>query len=199
MDEPTKKKSIEDDDFGSSDAYEIYTKTLAQQHEVYLSDTIESDSTAYVKLFKDLKNMSSNDVLNIHLANFGGSCHQGLRLCNILKSLQVRQINMLVEGPCYSMGAILAVSGTSLRMAPGSFLMFHNFTSYDSGKGAELKMSVEEFATHWRYSMENLCCPFLTKKELEFLHTDRDIYIREQNTVELEQRKQRHFAKKKGK
>jgi ATP-dependent protease ClpP protease subunit len=189
-----KEADLDDLDL-NTDTYKLFKKTLGTQYDVYLSDTVEHDGGEYIQLLRDLEEIEKLDILNVHLANFGGSCHTGLRLCHAIKNCKAGRINMIVEAPCYSMGAILAVVGHSLTMAPGTFLMFHNYTSFDGGKAGELKMSIDEYNIHWRHALKTLCYPFLTKKELNLLHSDKDLYIREQDKPLLLKRSKRHFKK----
>jgi ATP-dependent protease ClpP protease subunit len=90
------------------------------------------------------------------------------------------------------MGAILAVSGDSIKMYPGSYLMFHNYSGGDHGKGREKLMAASEFDEHFKFTMSSICYPFLSKVELANLFKDQDLYVRSTDKCLIE-RVKRHF------
>lgn len=171
--------------------FKIYKRPLSTQYDIYLSDTVESDSTQYMDLLKALSQASEDDIVHLFLANFGGAVHTGLRIAHGLRNCAATTI-VRVEAPCYSMGAIIAVCGDALTMEPGTMLMFHNYSTVEMGKGGEVGAAVEQFNKHFYKSLENLAHPFLTKGEITKLRNDQDVYIHSDDK-DLSQRMIRHF------
>lgn len=179
------------EDSSGADHFKLYTKATSRQHDVYLSDSVDADSSNYVELLHFFHNVSEDDTINVHLANFGGACHSGLRLAHAIKCCKAPVI-IYVDAPCYSMGAILALTGIALYMLPGTFLMFHNYSTLESGKAAEVKAAINQYENHFHYSLKYFCSPFLSKTELNKLLKDEDIYVHA-NDSDIAKRMIRHF------
>lgn len=172
-----------DDDFNGK-PYEIYSKAVAHEHDIYLSDHVGNDAGEYVGLYNFFMNAKDTDWINLHIANFGGACHTGLRLAHAIKHCKA-QVIIYVTAPCYSMGAILAVSGTAMQMMPGTFLMFHNYSTVESGKSGEVQAAVNEYNVHFHESLQHFCSPFLTPSEIQALKEDQDVYIHADGRVRV--------------
>lgn len=175
----------------ANDYFKIKTIVSSEEHHIYLSDYVHFETSVYTDLIHFLKNAPANDVVKIHLANFGGSVHAGLQLAHAIKECQALTI-VDVSAPCYSMGAILALCGRCVVTRPTSYLMFHNYSGGESGKGAELKTSIGEFSKHFEKILRYFCTPFLTEKEVKSLLKDEDVYVHFDNQ-EFIKRLKRHF------
>ena len=180
-----------DSNTSSDSAFKIYVEVTAREYNVLLSDSISDASDSYYELYHLLSKATSRDVINIHLSNFGGAVHTGLRLAHLIKNCEAPTI-LSVEGSCYSMGSILALSGDALRIYPGTFLMFHNYSTIESGKAGEVKQAIHEFDNHFIESLEYFCSPFLTKAEMKRLKADGDVYVRASDK-DIDDRLSRHF------
>lgn len=172
--------------------FKIYTKAdVTKTHNIYLSEHVENNFV-YCDLLNKLRAYTKKEVVELYLANYGGQCSTGFQLFNAIKACQAR-VNVTVDAPCYSMGAILALSGNSLILQPGSFLMFHNYSSVEMGKGTELHKAVTHYHKHFHKHLGNVCGPFLDKKELDELKRDNDVYVSYYD-ANLEKRIKRHFG-----
>ena len=194
---PYKKKEEEDKDFFDDSCGEVfkrYTKATKSTHDIFLSDSIESEVPEYFELLHFLSTVSASDTVKVHLMNYGGDCKVGLNLCHCFRNCSAHVI-MEVDAPSYSMGAILALSGHELKMKPGTFLMFHNYSGGRSGKGAELVKSVLESQRWLHDSFTYFCRPFLTASEMNKIKKDEDVYIQASNSL-MDKRIARHFNKK---
>lgn len=185
----------DDEDFfeGSSHkVFEIFTteKTL-KKYDIYLDDDFDMPSADYRKLLHELGKMTEQDTVNIHLASFGGACHVGFQVCHAVKECK-GQTKIIIEQPCYSMGAILACCAKNLEMKPGTFLMFHNYSGGSKGKGNELLVGVKHQDKWLHDSFRYFASPFLTDDELHQLKQDQDIYVHA-SSKSLKKRIKRHF------
>lgn len=163
----------------------------AKEHDVYLGDSVSSDSAEYIDLLKFFYETPETDVVRVHLANFGGACHAGLRIAHAIRNCKAPVV-IHVDAPCYSMGAIIALAGSALFMYPGTFLMFHNYSTVEAGKGGEVRSAVGEYEKHFHYSLDYFCSPFLAAPEIKKLRNDQDVYIHAEDS-NLRSRLKRHF------
>lgn len=186
-----KKINLLDLDESASDTFKVYStpKTITK-HEFYLSESIENNFQ-YTEILHKIRQCEKEDKVIFYLACVGGSCSTGFQLINAAKDCKAH-VTMVVDAPCYSMAAIMACAGNALIMKPGTFLMFHNYSSFERGKGAELIMSITEHDKWLRYNFSRICFPFLTKKELNYLGRDQDLYVH-QTDEGLKDRIARHF------
>ena len=171
----------------------VFTSPRGTVHDVYLGESIRSEERHYLDLLRDLATAAEEDMFVFHMANHGGDCHVGFRLANAIINSPARSA-ALVEGNCYSMGSFLTLACDEIGFFPGTFLMFHNFTSFTGGKGHELLGAVTEWEKHFRTMAATLCSPFLTKKELVNLHADKDVYVHATDS-DILARLERHLSK----
>lgn len=165
-------------------------KKVVSVFDVYLSTNVEP-SEKYLGLADIFRSASKNDKVVVHLANSGGSCHGCIFLVNAMRDCEA-PIDVIVEAPCYSAGACLALAGNSLEMRPNTFLMFHNYASVTGGKGAELKMSIHN-AEKWIHTyFKDIHSPFLTDAEIKMIENDKDVYVHA-GEKGLKARIRRHF------
>ena len=158
--------------------------------DLYLSDSIESVDS-YLTIAHELEDATEGDEINVYLANHGGSLHGLIFLANILRATEA-SVTSVILSPCYSAGAMLALCADAICMHQNTFLMFHNYSGTNRGKGAELALSVEETNNWTKQVFHDLVTPFLTSAELKKLMNDKDVYVRS-NDKDLGKRVKRHF------
>ena len=174
------------------DTVKIYKRSLATEYNVYLPIDIPQKHETFLDFFNILTTATDPDIINVHIANYGGSVHTGFRLARYLKACSARVI-MHVDGNCYSMGAILALCGHGMTTTKGIELMFHNFSAVQSGKGHELEASVESITRNFQHNLKLFCKPFLTEKEIIEIAHDKDLYV-VTGTKDFTERLNRHFG-----
>jgi len=150
---------------------------------------------SYIKLGAVLQEPGPDDFVTLHLHGRGGDTDGMVYLINQVRKCKAG-VHVLVEGPCYSAHSELALCGQSLTMMPNTFLMFHNYSGGDYGKGAEMKMSVKEQDRHLSTVTKQICFPFLTDEEIKGIVGDRDIFIH-WDDKDLKTRLKRHYGAKK--
>ncbi len=180
---------LDDDDSG--EVFKLYTKANNSTHDVFLSDHISSEVPEYFELLHFLSGVNEEDIINVHLMNYGGDCQVGLNLCHAFKNCPAPVV-MNIDSPCYSIGALLALSGRSLIMKPGTFLMFHNYSGSAAGKGAELVQQILASKEWLHESFNYFCRPFLTAEEVAKIKKDEDVYIKANDPL-MAKRLTRHF------
>ena len=162
---------------------------------VYFTDVIE-DPFNYRDLVQGLRTCSDLDIFNFYLACYGGNVQAGTQIINAIRESPAKEINMIVDACCYSMAADLALQGTSLRLNPGTFLMFHNYSGGKGGKGGELLVGIVNDARTNATSTYVWDYPFLSKPEIKGLLRDQDVYVH-WNDPDLGDRLKRHFKGRK--
>lgn len=148
----------------------------------------------YSDLRTDLQTMGSNDEAVIRLISPGGRVDVGMTIINAIQEC-AGLVHIIVEYPCCSMGALIALSGSSLEMYPDTFLMFHDYSTRTYGKGNELELEINANQKSLRNMMSNAVRPFLTEKEIKSIMNGKDLYIHSDNPS-LGRRMIRHFGDK---
>lgn len=188
------ERMVEEDD-GECNQYKINKKPISSSHyDIWLSSTVESETLDYVDVCQLLYDAGPKDSVTLHLANRGGSVDTGIMLVNAVQNCRPG-VDIIVESRCFSMAALLALSGKSLTLRPGSWLMFHNYSGGEFGKGREMLDAIQHTHDHLHNWISDLCSPFLTKTELNRLKKDEDVYVRYGDKT-LKSRLRRHFDAK---
>lgn len=160
-------------------------------HRYNLYDGIE-EFEDYEEFIEDLATFTPNDAVALYINCPGGRVDIGLSIINAIRSSQAAT-TAIIEAPSYSMASVIALATDKLIMLDNTFLMFHNYTSGAYGKGAELVTGIKHSDAHFNKMMHNVCYPFLTKKELQRIQNDGDVYIYDTDE-NLGKRKERHYG-----
>lgn len=169
----------------------IKTPNRGSKYTVSIWDDIENYED-YDELLKQLSNIGKDDELKLYVSSPGGRCDIGFMIIDRIQALEC-QVDIIVPYPTYSMGALMSLCGNSLTVAPGSFLMFHDYSSGNArSKGNEQFKHTEAYIEVFRYRFNKICQPFLSKKECADVLDGKDLYIK-WNDSELKNRIKRHF------
>lgn len=158
--------------------------------DIYLRGTIECFED-YDTLVKELDKVTENDSVVVHLNCPGGDCSVGFFLIDQLMCLPC-PVHMVVEYPTYSMGAIIALCGDKLTIEPDSYIMFHDYSSGQRGKGEETYQHNVNYRRVFKDRFTRLCKPFLSQSEINRMFKCEDIYIHHDDPS-LKERIKRHF------
>ncbi len=181
----------QDEDEDKDDFFFMNERILSKSLEITLPESIHRFAK-YLELLAQLRDLPDKTTeVNLYLANYGGYLDGGMPLFQAFKDLNV-PVHVHVIGDCYSMGAILALCGTTLTFKPGTTLMFHNYSGGHSGKGKELLDATQEGYNNIWKAFAPLLQPFLTKVEIEKLQRDGDVYVHSWDPT-LKNRLKRHF------
>lgn len=172
-----------------------FKDTLSRKYTFYLTGEISSDTHKYYDLFRVLDSEASEgDIVNIKICSPGGCLDTGTMLAHSIMTCSAKVVMHSVANN-YSMASILALTGDALIIYPGTYLMFHNYSSAEYGKGGELVSSIKANRKIIKDVMDYFCTPFLTDKEISTILGDQDIYIHWDDS-KLEKRIERHFEDK---
>lgn len=183
-----------------TDHYKVFTTQRTRtDYKVYLGEVINTPYS-YRDLYSLLRNASVEDTIVFYLANHGGHFEALSQLANAVHDC-VAVVQMVVDAPCYSAGAMFAVLGDNLVMKPGTFLMFHNYSTGAMGKGNALIDQVVQEDAWARAQYQRLLKDFLTDKEITALAKDQDVYVHadDKNLLSRFKRRWPHlYANKRG-
>ena len=173
-----------DDDDNTDKKVKIYQTTeKAVTYDIYPGETIESSEDFYDLL--DLLNRARSwDHFRFHLNNFGGDLHATMQLIYALRETDAN-VTMIIEGHVYSAASILALCGNQvLQVNPQSVMMFHDYSTFEGGKGNEVARSSNSFQEFFEDFMVDTCYPFLTKGELKSILRGEDLNIHYKTRVD---------------
>lgn len=155
---------------------------------IYLGNVI-SNETITVEVLEKIRSAKKGDKIVIHLAGYGGYLHDGLILLIAIDSSKA-DITMQVDGPVYSMHAILACAGDNVVVADGATLMYHDYSGGFGGKSIEIKTAIA--ATEYVYEkMTDRCIDrgILAPLDVFILKLGVDLYLTGEEVNERIQKK----------
>lgn len=145
--------------------------------------TKEAQLTDVVKI---LNSAEKGDIINFHLAGYGGEVESFIRLVNVVQHSKAH-VKMIAESNVYSGHAYLAVSGNELEMRPYSYLMLHTSSGYGKDCSEEegtdrtvpnsehCQAFLNNHINEMNYLIDNI--RILTVDEKNALKSGHDIYI----------------------
>lgn len=166
--------------------YEVGTKTS-----VWTLYGPISDFNSYSELIKELYTAEPGDSVVILLNCPGGCVSIGQTIANAFNETKAG-VQCIVEAPCYSMGAILALCGDGLVIKDHSFLMFHNYSTLMGGKENEIHLQHEAEKKQFTSLFNIYCKPFLSEKECTNILNGVDMYLH-WDDPSLKNRIKKHF------
>lgn len=174
--------------------YQISVRTVSNLYSITLSESVEG-VYKYAELNSALReDVTAEDVVNLHLSNYGGSVDTAAALVNAIRDCK-GLVRGIVNSPCFSAATILALACDELEIRPFSYLMFHNFSTQIAGKSGELKSRLPADVRHVETMMRSIYSPFLTKKEIDAVFDDKDVYVH-WDEKDIADRLARHHAAK---
>jgi ATP-dependent Clp endopeptidase proteolytic subunit ClpP len=84
----------------------------------------------------------NNESIDVHINSPGGDVFEGIAIYNhIINS--GKNVNTIVDGIAYSMGAIIAMAGTTVKAAKNSTLLLHTCSGYAYGNVGDMEQTIE--------------------------------------------------------
>lgn len=166
------------------------SQRVSKDVSVYIRDGIK-EYDDYNEIFELVPTLTAEDTLTVHLNTPGGRCDIGFEVIDTIGRAEC-PVEIVVEYPTYSMGAIMALCGDTLTMMPDTYIMFHDYSGGSSGKGGETELYTNNYRQVFRRRFERLCKPFLSQDECDRMFKGEDIYIHD-NDKSLKKRIKKHF------
>ena len=160
---------------GYADYYTVEHKESV--YDVYLGSVVDSVDH-YKDLIKGIKSLKSTDTIVIHMANYGGSVMTGVQIINAMKVSKAKVIVEL-EGPSYSMGALLTCAADDIIYHDYTYLMFHTFSGGFQGKASDSEKHMKAIAKMIVDVLQSECKPkgILTDRQIEDIMNGVDVYV----------------------
>jgi hypothetical protein len=135
----------------------------------------------FAELFHILDIANENDNIIIKIGdNAGGNLETCVKLINCVQ-LSKAVISVVVDSVCYSAASIFVSAMLNLNIdvsfMPHVFLMFHDYSKEEEGKGNEVILAVNNSQEWVRDIYMDYCHPFLTKAEVNRILDGKDIYV----------------------
>lgn len=160
---------------------------------IYIDSDIQQP-WAYTRLAMELDALPEVVThIQVQVNSDGGEVDGSVRIRNLLRKLKI-PVDIVVSSGAHSAASLIALSGTSLTLEEGAYLMFHNFQDLSlSGVGREFVDRVKDYE---RYSnkMDKLTyAPFLTEEEIEKIANNGTVLVH-WDDKDLPARMKRHFG-----
>lgn len=91
---------------------------------------------------RDLQNLPEDITINLHICCAGGSVTDGNEIYNLL-SKHKGNIDITLGALCASIATVIAMAGTTIKMAKNGMFMIHNPWTIAAGDSAEMRKNAE--------------------------------------------------------
>lgn len=162
-------------------------------YNVYLLEQIHSQGH-YRELLDLIRCAESGELINIFINNHGGSMSTGIDLINSVKASNA-EIVVHITGPLYSMAPLIALQGDKINLENNSFMMFHDYSTLQMGKGSEIEAHTAHFRKFAYDCFSQWTKGFLTKKEVDSILEGKDLYLNYEQCKERIQKMGKLFIK----
>ena len=168
-------------DLGSN-GNNCFTKTVARQHEFYLSGEI-TDAQEYVEWFDIIRSAQANDTVTLYINSPGGDLYTAIQFLRVLAETEAEVI-CSVEGACMSAATMIFLAADSFQVTPHSLFMFHNYSAGVFGKGGEMYDQLQ-FERAWSEEfLGEVYKDFLTAQEIKEMLHNKDIWMTSTQVIE---------------
>jgi ATP-dependent protease ClpP protease subunit len=161
--------------------YIINNPIVTNVYSIYLTQEI-AEQRNYRDVFNILRNASELDNFIIYLNNFGGYCHTGIDLINAMQAC-AGTIFTCLSGPVYSMAPLIALHGQKIIVEENTFMMFHDYSGGQSGKGHEQEAGIRNDKPFFDNLFKQATKGFLTDKEAQQVLEGKDLYVNRNEVI----------------
>lgn len=172
------KHGLNNDDkpvLDNDDVYISNQKIEQNIYHVYLHEEISS-LQGYREFLHLLRTAAQTDMFIIYINNFGGNLHTCIDIVHAMQSCQ-GTITTVITGPIYSAAPLIALQGHKIFMNENTFMMFHDYSTMEVGKGNEIEKSTTHYRGFFSEFMGRMCKKFLTRKEISNVLSGKDLYL----------------------
>jgi len=153
----------------------VFSKTVSQLHEFYLSGEI-TEPEDYIEWLNVIRSASDQDTIKIYINSPGGNVDTAIQFMQVLTGTSAYVI-CSVEGACMSAATMIFLSADELEICDHALFMFHNYAGGAFGKGGEIYDQIQ-FERSWsRKLLESVYKNFLTPTEITQMLENKDIWM----------------------
>jgi len=153
----------------------VFSKTISQLHEFYLSGEI-TEPEDYIEWLDVIRSAGEQDTVKIYINSPGGNVDTAIQFMQVLKGTSAYVI-CSVEGACMSAATMIFLSADELEICDHALFMFHNYAGGAFGKGGEIYDQIQ-FERAWsRKLLESVYHHFLSPTEITQMLDNKDIWL----------------------
>jgi hypothetical protein len=153
----------------------VFSKTVSQLHEFYLSGEI-TEPEDYIEWLNVIRSAGEQDTIKIYINSPGGNVDTAIQFMQVLTGTSAYVI-CSVEGACMSAATMIFLSADELEICDHALFMFHNYAGGAFGKGGEIYDQIQ-FERSWsRKLLESVYKNFLTPTEITQMLENKDIWM----------------------
>lgn len=170
-----RKTATDIDSLNLPDMPTIVSKSIAFNHELYLTDEI-MEPFYYNQWVSVIKNAGENDVITIHVNSPGGVLDTGIQLYGALMASDAT-VCISIEGGCCSAATMIMMAADELYIDNNAYFMFHAYTGGRYGKFNSLQEDAK-FQEKWFPAIsKDIYKDFLTDQEMDDLLNGKDFWL----------------------
>jgi ATP-dependent Clp protease protease subunit len=130
----------------------------------------------YLNLIRKLERATEHDLVELHFVCDGGRMDSMQAIMTAIKRCPAR-ITGHLDSHAASAASLLFLCCDNWMITPTSYLMFHDFSGGLIGKGNEMTSQLSHYVNNFRMIMDQVCHPFLTKKEIDEIGRGKDLWL----------------------
>ena len=119
--------------------FALVDKSPQDYTEVFIFSEID-ELTCYT-IINRLENVSKDTPLKIHISSEGGDVISGFKIAEYLKTFNYTEA--YIEGVCFSIATLIALSTNKVYMTKNSFFLIHNPFTEISGDANKMEATIE--------------------------------------------------------
>lgn len=142
---------------------------------IHLNDEI-THCNDYNYELQAIYSANENDTVYLHLCTGGGSLWTACQFRSALTACKATTV-AVVEGPCHSAGSMLALCCDDMIVNDTAYMLIHNYSGGDFGKGKELVESVLQGDAWLENVFNKVYKDFLSPEEIAHVRNDHDLHF----------------------
>ncbi len=153
----------------------VFKRPTGQSVNLYFYGDIEGPDN-YIKVVEEIKNLTQNDELNLHLSTYGGRIDGLLVLLTAIGQTPAL-VRAHLDSHAFSAGAILFLAAQEWVVPDARSIMFHHYSGGVFGKSHEITSYVNSNNACFGQLIQNYCKDFLTADEIDDIIAGKDLYL----------------------
>lgn len=161
-------------------------------YQVYLCETI-GEPKDHLDVIQALNSATPMDAVDLFINTVGGYLSTSTQIIDAIKNCEGVVTGHLV-GEALSAGSMILLACENIRVAEGSTLMIHNYSSGAYGKGHEIYSQVDFMKKAYPKYFRKYYGDFITEEEMESVLAGNDLWMddeeitkRLENMIEIRQ------------
>lgn len=112
-----------------------------KSNDIYIYGDISDWENSPTTLQDILKEIDTEQPVNLHIASYGGDVNCGLAMYNELK--KIKDLTVHIQGFCFSIATVIAMASEKIVMDTGSLFLIHKPLCMTYGNADDLQETIE--------------------------------------------------------